>query len=63
MTTARLAHVTCPDFGMPDAAAGDPAVDLPGPARPRCATRASAAGYDVLVVYADREHSADRSPG
>ena len=57
MTKARLAPLTLPDFGMPDE-------------RPEVATatylarierlrsRASGAGYDSLIVYADREHSA-----
>ena len=58
MTTARLATIALPDFGMPDADARDPRVDLrradgapPGAAGEH--------GYDRLVVYADREHSAN----
>jgi hypothetical protein len=57
MSRARLAPLSLPDFGMPDE-------------RPELATgtylarierlraRATDAGYDCLVVYADREHSA-----
>ena len=58
MPRARLAEIDLPDFGMPD---GRP--DLPGslyPARlARLRERADARGYDRLLVYADREHSAN----
>ena len=58
MARARLAQVDLPDFGMPD---GRP--ELPValyPARlTRLRERADARGYDRLVVYADREHSAN----
>lgn len=57
MTSARLASMTLPDFGMPD--------ERPEIAAPtylerigRLRARASDAGFDLLVVYADREHSA-----
>jgi Xaa-Pro aminopeptidase len=57
MRKARLERIDLPDFGMPD---GDP--ELPAslyPARlTRLRERADASGYDRLVVYADREHSA-----
>jgi len=55
---ARLEKIDLPDFGMPE---GRP--DLPAalyPARVgRLQERAQARGYDRLVVYADREHSAN----
>ena len=54
---ARLARLDLPDFGMPD---GEP--ELPASLYPerltRLRERADARGYDALVVYADREHSA-----
>jgi len=58
MATARLTTVDLPDFGMP---AGRPEVPA-GRYADRVAAlreRAAAAGHDVLVVYADREHSAN----
>jgi hypothetical protein len=58
MTTARLAEIDLPDFGMPGAQP-----QLPPPiyaARlDRLRERMDGAGYDRLVVYADREHSAN----
>src|SRR6185503_590214 len=58
--TARLAEVALPDFGMPS---GSP--ELPPPiytARlERLRERMDRLGYDRLVVYADREHSANLS--
>ena len=60
MAHARLAVVTLPDFGMPD--------DMPeipfwlyGARIEALRARAEARGYDRLVVYADREHSANLS--
>ncbi|HLO36529.1 MAG TPA: aminopeptidase P family N-terminal domain-containing protein, partial [Candidatus Deferrimicrobium sp.] len=57
---ARLARIDLPDFGMPDASP-----DLPASIYPRrlagLRERAVARGYDQLVVYADREHSANLS--
>jgi hypothetical protein len=53
-----LAEVRLPDFGMPDAEPEIPA----GICQARVAaarTRAAQAGFDVLVLYADREHSAN----
>jgi Xaa-Pro aminopeptidase len=58
--TARLAEVDLPDFGLPDASPELPAAlyaDRLERLRERMATR----GYDRLVVYADREHSANLS--
>ncbi len=60
MGRARLAPIELPDFGAPG-----PRPELPLDAYPaRVAdlrARASARGYDRLVVYADREHSANLS--
>ncbi len=57
---ARLAPIDLPDFGMPDASP-----ELPASLYPRrlagMRARAAARGYDRLVVYADREHSANLS--
>ncbi|MFI5199907.1 MAG: hypothetical protein ACHQXL_05995, partial [Candidatus Limnocylindrales bacterium] len=57
MSKARLAPIDLPDFGPPG-----PRPELPAalyPARvERLRERAEAAGYDRLVLYADREHSA-----
>ncbi|HEY6569681.1 MAG TPA: hypothetical protein VIZ22_05295 [Candidatus Limnocylindrales bacterium] len=58
MGTATLTTVDLPDFGMPDVRPEVPADRY----RDRLASlleRADAAGYDRLVVYADREHSAN----
>jgi Xaa-Pro aminopeptidase len=55
---ARLAEVQLPDFGMPEAAPEIPAAiyrDRLG----RLRGRMDEHGYDLLVVYADREHSAN----
>jgi Xaa-Pro aminopeptidase len=56
--TARLAEVTLPDFGRPAATP-----ELPAPlyaARlERLRERMLERGYDRIVVYADREHSAN----
>jgi hypothetical protein len=58
MANARLARIDLPDFGEPG-----PRPELPHalyPARlARLRRRARARGYDRLVVYADREHSAN----
>jgi hypothetical protein len=54
---ARLAQIGLPDFGMPEA---EPEIP-PSVYRARMARlreRADERGYDRLVVYADREHSA-----
>jgi hypothetical protein len=63
MTTtrhARLATIGLPDFGMPETIP-----ELPASLYPRrlaaLRERASARGYDRVVVYADREHSANLS--
>jgi hypothetical protein len=58
VTTARLAEVALPDFGVLEAAPEIPvatyAVRLEA-----LRSRAAEHGYDRLVVYADREHSAN----
>jgi hypothetical protein len=57
---ARLAAIGLPDIGMPETMPELPASLYP----PRLAAlreRARARGYDRLVVYADREHSANLS--
>ncbi len=56
--TPRLAEVALPDFGMPDAMPEIPAATYEG----RLAdlrTRADHRGLDHVLVYADREHSAN----
>ena len=58
MPTARLARIDLPEFGMPDASPELP--DAIYPARiARLRERIEALGYDRLVVYSDREHSAN----
>jgi Creatinase/Prolidase N-terminal domain len=57
MARARLASIDLPDFGMPDARPEVPASAYPARVD-RLRERAAARGYDRLVVYADREHSA-----
>ena len=59
-TTPRLAEVRLPDFGMPDAQPEVPAATY-GARLEALRERADARGYDRLVVYADREHSANLS--
>jgi Xaa-Pro aminopeptidase len=60
MTRARLARLDLPDFGMPtERPEIEPAIYLGRVERLR--ERAAATGYDQLVVYADREHSASLS--
>ncbi len=57
MARARLARIDLPDFGVPAVRPELPASVYPA----RLAAlrdRAAAGGYDRLVVYADREHSA-----
>lgn len=57
MRKARLAELALPDFGMPDVQPEIPA-DTYATRVARLRERAEKAGYDRLVVYADREHSA-----
>ncbi len=56
--TARLAEVTLPDFGRPSVTPALPAA-LYGARLERLRERMEDRGYDRLVVYADREHSAN----
>jgi hypothetical protein len=58
MATARLARIDLPDFGMPE---GRPEIPAPlyADRLGRLRERAAARGYDRIVVYADREHSAN----
>lgn len=57
MATARLAEIGMPDFGMPQVRPGIPAT-LYADRLARLRERIDERGYD-LVVYADREHSAN----
>ena len=57
MSKARLATIDLPDFGMPDTIPEIPASLYPSRVA-RLRERAGVRGYDHLVVYADREHSA-----
>jgi Xaa-Pro aminopeptidase len=57
MTRPRLAEVRIPDFGAPDEMPVIPAQTYVGRLE-ALRERADARGYDRLVVYADREHSA-----
>lgn len=56
--TARLAEIALPDFGMPD---GIPSIpeETYGARLERLRARMDERGLDRLVVYADREHSAN----
>jgi Xaa-Pro aminopeptidase len=60
MTTARLAAIDLPDFGMPDEAPEVPGA-LYAARLERLRARARDAGFDRIVIYADREHSANLS--
>ena len=58
--SARLAEIDLPEFGMPDAMPEIPNATYAARLA-RLRERADARGYDRLVVYADREHSANLS--
>ncbi len=58
MARARLAEIHLPDFGMPDATPEIPPA-LHAARLERLRERADVRGYDRIVVYADREHSAN----
>ncbi len=60
MTGVRLATVDLPDFGVPVERPELPAA-LYAERVERLRARAAEAGFDRLVVYADREHSANLS--
>lgn len=58
MPKARLARIDLPEFGMPESSPDLP--DAIYPARiARLRARAEARGFSRLVVYSDREHSAN----
>ena len=59
MTVPRLATVGLPDFGMPGVRPKLPPASLRRAASRRSARARMPRGYDRLVVYADREHSAN----
>lgn len=58
--SARLETIALPDFGMPDATPELPA-DIYPERLGRLRQRMEERGYDRLLVYADREHSANIS--
>ena len=58
MVKARLVEVSLPEFGMPDARPEIPP-KLYEARVERLRERAESAGFDRVVVYADREHSAN----
>ena len=58
LPAARLADIDLPDFGRP-AAAPDLPASLYAARLARLRERMDTGGYDRLVVYADREHSAN----
>jgi hypothetical protein len=60
VTRAQLAAIDLADFGMPDEAPELPAA-LYATRLERLRARAKEAGFERLVVYADREHSATLS--
>jgi hypothetical protein len=57
-TTARLAEIVLPEFGMPTSEPRVPPATYADRLR-RLRTAMDARGYDHLVVWADREHSAN----
>ena len=58
MTGARLTEIDLPEFGMPEAMPAIPAA-IYADRLQRLRARGEDEGYDRLVVYADREHSAN----
>jgi hypothetical protein len=58
MTAARVARLDLPDFGMPDVRPDLPPATYAARLE-RLRERSEAAGYDTLVMYSDREHSAN----
>jgi Xaa-Pro aminopeptidase len=60
MGVARLAEVDLPEFGMPEEAPEIPA-SMYAHRLQRLRARMDENGYDRIVVYADREHSANLS--
>ena len=60
-TKSRLAEIPLPDFGQPEVERPEIPVATYGRRLDAVRERADVAGYDRLVVYADREHSANLS--
>jgi hypothetical protein len=60
MSRAHLAPVELPEFGVPERMPVLPP-ELYAARLDRARVRAAERGYDVLIVYADREHSANLS--
>jgi len=60
MTRARLVNVDLPEFGMPGAMPQIPTA-LYEARLERARARSTELGYDLLIVFADREHSANLS--
>ncbi len=58
MATAHLAPIELPDFGAPTTRPSIPP-EVYATRLERVRAQAAAAGYDVMVVYSDREHSAN----
>ncbi len=58
MTNARLAEISLPDFGMSETMPAIPA-EIYRDRLERLRACADEHGYDQLIVYADREHSAN----
>ena len=58
MTGARLTEIDLPEFGMPEAVAEVPPA-VYADRLERLRARAAEDGYDALVIYGDREHSAN----
>jgi hypothetical protein len=61
MTKVRLAEITVPDFGRPEDDRPEIPAETYGRRVEALRARAETRGYDRLVVYADREHSANLS--
>lgn len=57
MTSARLVHVDLPEFGLPDERPALPP-SMYADRLSRLRARASGHGWDRIIIYADREHSA-----
>ena len=60
IASPRLADIDLPEFGMPDAMPEIPPATY-ATRLARLRERADVRGYDRLLVYADREHSANLS--
>jgi hypothetical protein len=58
MSKVRLAHISLPDFGLPEERP-ELEPEVYSERLNRLSARAAAAGIDVTVIYADREHFAN----